>query len=84
MHNTNKKAANFFSVTVAIVAVVALSTSVYTLIRLQSYDVASMDQQSDIHAQILRIRFCHDKQIFPCDDVTIQKWNAEHTDDRFN
>lgn len=75
---------NYINLIVAVLALMALAISVFTLARLQSYDANSTTRQLQTSANIARVSFCHDRQIIPCTDDNLTKWNSTHTDDTFN
>lgn len=67
-----------------VLALSALVTSIYTLIRLQRFDATHTTQSISNHVADARLRFCHDEQIIPCDDASIDEWNKQHPNNRFN
>lgn len=76
--------ANLLMICAGVLALSALVTSIYTLIRFHHFDAAHTAQSTSDHITDARLRFCHDEQIIPCDDASIDEWNKQHPDNRFN
>ncbi|MGO3701839.1 MAG: hypothetical protein ACTJG2_01450 [Candidatus Saccharimonadales bacterium] len=47
---------------------------------------ARLQGESDIRRAIdtLELKYCYERDIKPCNDTEINKWNDEHPDDQFN
>lgn len=66
-----------------IIAIVSLGIAAYTLVRLDNYSKDATNNESRMNNATLRVGFCHDNQIIPCNDTMIHEWNSKHSDNTF-
>lgn len=84
--STSQNIRNLFVINIILLALLKVTfvVAVQALQRIKSLEDNSMVSGHRTYSDIARIRFCHDRQIVPCDDPLLEKWNAEHPEDRFN
>ncbi len=87
MQKNTKQTRNYSRILVifaAIVSVTAISLTIYTHGLVSSGEKTTNDQIMHLQYGSARNRFCHDNQIVPCDDASINTWNNEHPGDAFS
>lgn len=66
---------------IALVALVSLVLSVLNMQHYRSMGDASMKYGQQVGSDHLQLKFCYERHIIPCDDITLKEWNTAHPND---
>lgn len=83
-HNRSNTPDRPWLIVLSVVQVLAVVWMIVLQLSLNTSIYSSERNVTQLLNSISELRFCVDNQIHPCDDISIQQWNLNHTDNQFH